>query len=1249
MKLDKSLISDCQETDQPEGSYRFAKNILDSNVMGAKENEPGFTSLGIVAPYTIIGVIPTGESFVVFSTNNTNSEIGFWDGSYSMVYNSSGLGFDTAFPIKGEYKLNYKNEIIVSWIDKKNPPRTINIDTPNISTTDDLLVFPKSTPPALTFTVNDFGGTLATGTYIPITRYTDLSGATSAWYLHNLPVYITDDLSTETIDQRDGALPGSGSSKSITLNFTELDTAFSKLEVGYISVINSIVKAASIREVTFSGPVSYTITGSETTSELTIDEVLTSPASYSNARAITQLNSRLFLGNLSSDDNIDFQQYANQIKINYTSTLVTAATVSKNNESPGFRAGEVYAFYIVLELASGKELAYHIPGRPFTGAEKNTIVDATSGLTYTKFRVENTSDSGALTNMGFWENLGETYSPTFPVGISNIGGVEVLANQNVRHHRFPTMDALIASSYPSNGNVGISLLPKLGINVTNVNIPADIKAKIVRWKIAFAKKNYDNSLIIGQDILQFGGHKLNEINTRWSTAGNWDVKAVQASNDDGGWDDIILMRDKFRSHCLDLQFDRPAVIPSYIHLLYSLNTINLNVDYTGFNNTSGGKLTTSGQNRGQCPGVVSNFTNTGQTSRTLLGAARRRRVDNFVYIDQNSSQDIVATLNTEGIISGDIFNPGALIPEFPVNNPQFFTNSSSEPPSNRGAGEPIMYKTAGYDDAECTYVYNMCQILNNVHSGFGSQTLIPTDKGQKILFLTSLSDIYGGDTFPCLQEYMSAAPMNANKTFNIPYQGIRAFKVWFGEARNNWGLRHEGIGIQGKYVPKTNPQTLWYPPCDPGNLTDRGTYLDASQVKFNDINYNKDYSVHNEYIPIAVIDDPTKFIAEFPTTIIFSTVQGTESTDNSWRTFLANDRYTQPKNKGAITNLQGINNQDLLIHHRYSLFKTRTNVGLEGDTLDVTLSSSELFTIPPTEILSTESGYGGTQHSLSCKLTKAGYFFVDNLQGKAFLYTEQLNEISSNGTRIFFRDFMGAPDNDSPYTLSGYNAAYDEKYNRLLMSKKDGANSWTISYSPTKQGWISYHDYVPDYIFTLVNSRLYSFSGNVLYQHNIGEFGTYYEGVTYPSIIDVVYNPAPAKDKLFSGIEWTTESYDSSGVLQVDDTIDYITIRNLDKCSGKVPVVRLDSVYAFYSQNTRVINRSWFFNAFRDIAKQPGFTLGFYSNFNLDATKLNSNTAWYNQQKFIDKFVTCRFEYSNSDNNRLLLLDNTVDFRPTAR
>ena len=52
----------------------------------------------------------------------------------------------------------------------------------------------------------------------------------------------------------------------------------------------------------------------------------------------------------------------------------------------------------------------------------------------------------------------------------------------------PTTSYLVNTTYSGDTTVGVSKLPRIGLTVSNVNIPLAIQSKIRRWGIAFAKK-----------------------------------------------------------------------------------------------------------------------------------------------------------------------------------------------------------------------------------------------------------------------------------------------------------------------------------------------------------------------------------------------------------------------------------------------------------------------------------------------------------------------------------------------------------------------------------------------------------------------------------------------------------------------------------------------------------------------------------------------------------------------------------------
>lgn len=1252
--LEGGLYTDCAEVNQPTGTYRFAKGVVDGNTPGSKENEAGFTTFGIQVPYTVIGVIPIDTGFVVFSTNTAQSEIGLWvNGVYSTIYNNPLLAFTTSAPIKGEYRIEATGNRVITWIDDNNPPRILNIDNLSlINNVNDLTIFQDINNPSISaYSISDTGGSLPCGAYVPFTYYKGNDGSVTNFFVHDKTFYINDDPKSVAFNLDDGAVGLIPTNKAINITFAGCDTNFDNLVVGFIRIANQVTTAWSAITKSVGSTVDVTITGSESLTSVSLDQILTAGATYNNAKAITQVNNQLVLANLTAAPFPDFQAAALAIQVSYVNdnsyNVISNVGSQKDVTPPSLMPGEVYALYIGLELLKGGWAFYHIPGRPPMAGETDTIV--TDGLSHKRYQIENTSNSGGVTNMGYWENISETY----PVNsIYNGGGALDLRGLPVRHHRMPTLTYL--ESVSSTGATGISTLHRLTLSVANVNIPVGIQSQIKRWKIFFAKKSPGNSIVGGSDILQysFGPNSPgDDPSIQWSTGGNWGNDAVGGGFN--GFDASHIHTNRLLAHSLDWLYAPGEFSPDFAWFHYGLTSTGVDTQWNGFRGT-GGLLSLTGNARGQTAGCVVDYT-IPSTSKTTVG--QLRSVKNTAlpqYVPQNSKINQWKSAYTETFIGLEI-SPlsaaGSLFTDIPIIHIRASTSGSWDSyPAYLGQFSNSASTAGGTGHPETVYM-QYGRLVANAHTSFTAQDLIPLEGYYSPT--TTNGTFIGGDTFMCYMSYLACAPLTSNQATNLgapTLQGVRAWHAYIGYSKRNWNYRHQTVGdVSTYYYGKTDITTLFSPPLsNPVDVNTRATTgtLIATTDSLNNLTYNPDFNSLNEFIVGTTFSVDLINATKFPDLIIYSTVQGTESKDISWRIFPAGNRFTMPKNKGAIINLQGISNRDLLIHCQYTLYKTRTDVGMEADGVNVFLKSNELFAIQPEEQVSSSSSYAGTTNKFSCILTKMGYFSVDDAQGKVFLFTDHLEEISTNGLRRFFRDNMGVG-SDLPFSSRGYTAAYDEKYNRILLTMQSLGNPnrlFTISYNPIKKVWISYHGYFPDYMFNTLDNKLYSYKSNALYQHGTGPYGIFYDGTAQPMILDVVHNPEPKDDKVFTALSWLSESYDVNNVLQYFDTIGYITLRSLDHCSNRTATVRFTGIDGLYTENLRNKNRTWLYNEFRDIAISPGFTQDFYHDFQLDLTKLDMNMEWFDQRKFIDKFVICRLEYPNTNNNRFLLMEIDIEY-----
>jgi len=76
----------------------------------------------------------------------------------------------------------------------------------------------------------------------------------------------------------------------------------------------------------------------------------------------------------------------------------------------------------------------------------------------------------------------------------------------------------------------------------------------------------------------------------------------------------------------------------------------------------------------------------------------------------------------------------------------------------------------------------------------------------------------------------------------------------------------------------------------------------------------------------------------------------------------------------------------------------------------------------------------------------------------------------------------------------------------------------TVTYSPSNNGWTSFHSYHPDWMIGM-NSIFYTFKNGNIYKHHHNTSRNQYYGVNYPSTITAIFNDKPIESKMFMTLE----------------------------------------------------------------------------------------------------------------------------------
>jgi hypothetical protein len=488
MELIKGLNRDSNKGKMPTGSWVNARNIVLSEEFRDVTNEKGFTKFEDI-PGVIVGVISTNTKIVVFSVDSSTGEIGVIDESlnYSCVVKSSALNFNIDNPIEGVFTYNYKQELIVAWwdglADNANPPRILNIDCLpfevdincfpiDVNKLELLLMFPNIGAAEFELiSVNNTGGTLNTGVYTFMYAYvlddgtvTNYSGITN-W------IPIIKDFYTDKFTEIEGDRSDVDTTKSITLKLNNLNTNYSSIKIAVIKRIGGVTTAITLGDVGFNGTsYEFTYTGLKLEEDISVTELITPTSSFTRVKTGTILDSRLHLANLKEQALLDFQPYANNIKVKWIRTDdINLAQFENSYKDPliifnkkGYASDSVYAPVIIFKLKDGTfSRAFHIPNTAprslasvgYPGFNSNDLISdinaafpqdffeeallVNSNIRYHEFF----NDALSTGETGYWENQTEVYPDEDCSDIKNDTGAVIgtLRNEKVRHHKFPSL------------------------------------------------------------------------------------------------------------------------------------------------------------------------------------------------------------------------------------------------------------------------------------------------------------------------------------------------------------------------------------------------------------------------------------------------------------------------------------------------------------------------------------------------------------------------------------------------------------------------------------------------------------------------------------------------------------------------------------------------------------------------------------------------------------------------------------------
>lgn len=497
----KGMNKDITQSMEPKESWWHARNAINNSTdgdLGIIGNEPANLQCGVI-PYTIIGAIHRyGDQWIVYSTDDINSEIGRFDDSkctYEVIVNDPCLNFNRKYLITGAAKENFDCTWQVYWDDGNNPSRSLNIDkVPWIQTVSSLpndpcityddttrlncekiRLAPLVDTPCVSLSKSIDGGMLMNGAYQAFIAYTENEQK------------VTDYIGISNI-QTLWSHAGTGGSLNVSVSNIDKDYDYYEL----VLLIRNQGQVYAKRIGLYS-------TQQQDINIDYIDDALVavdlklipqrSPA-YEKSNAMYVVNDWLIRQGPVSQFDFNYQPIANDIKVNWVVNQLDSTYYHLGGNKMGFMRDEQYAFFIRWIYNTGeRSSSYHIPGReprPFTtptGTFLETdiivgdnVLDSAGDPLYKVYNTGTITASGltevqpdgsliiARGEMGYWES-----TERYPANRPDIWGN--LCGKPIRHHKFPTEEVGGAGSPLHISTTQGDLINILGVEFSNIGRP----------------------------------------------------------------------------------------------------------------------------------------------------------------------------------------------------------------------------------------------------------------------------------------------------------------------------------------------------------------------------------------------------------------------------------------------------------------------------------------------------------------------------------------------------------------------------------------------------------------------------------------------------------------------------------------------------------------------------------------------------------------------------------------------------------
>lgn len=318
---------------------------------------------------------------------------------------------------------------------------------------------------------------------------------------------------------------------------------------------------------------------------------------------------------------------------------------------------------------------------------------------------------------------------------------------------------------------------------------------------------------------------------------------------------------------------------------------------------------------------------------------------------------------------------------------------------------------------------------------------------------------------------------------------------------------------------KKEPEILVHPYGDEFGYVHKSTFV--KPINASDLFELKSDYFYNQYKAYSKYNEDLNYENVTPNMIRSSYPIRTESNENSWRQFDADDYYLIDKKSGEIINIFGTGKY-FFIHTRNTLLIASSDAKLTADNTTISVINHKLFDVAPSELFTSDLGYGGIKHRDCHILSNYGYIWYDTDHHKVFRYdNSKLEDLTASIQELI--------DNIKP-EYCYFNL--DNKTNRIFMCFiTPNVGGLTLAYSTLTNTFISVMDFGFDKNMHTTNNIYFARSGiSEIYKYDVTNFGLYellgkLKNVNTPvddtqASFDIIINIGPELPKSLESIRW---------------------------------------------------------------------------------------------------------------------------------